>query len=114
MITASLRMVVPGRRKDEVIRAMRSLKGPTSAQPGCVDCRILEDADDAGVVLYVEEWGSREQLERHIRSDHYRRLLVIMEMSNERPDIRFDTVSRRQGLELVEAIRAPAQGSPHR
>ncbi len=114
MITASLRMVVPGRRKDEVIRAMRSLKGPTSAQPGCVDCRILEDADDAGVVLYVEEWGSREQLERHIRSEPYRRLLSIMEMAAERPEIRYDTVSQRQGFELVEAIRSPALGLARR
>ena len=114
MITASLRLVVPGRRKAEAVRAMRSLKGPTSAQPGCVDCRILEDADDASVLLYVEEWGSWEQLERHIRSDQYRRLLSIMEMANERPEIRFDTVSQRQGFELVERLRSPASGSVNR
>ena len=114
MITASLRVVVPGRRKAEVVRALRSLKGPTSAQPGCVACRILEDADEEGVVFYVEEWGSLERLERHIRSDHYRQLLAIMELSQEQPELRYDTVSQRQGFELVEAIRSPAPGSAHR
>ena len=114
MITASLRVVVPGRRRTEAMRAMRSLKGPTSAQPGCVACRILEDADEEGVLFYVEEWGSRERLERHIRSGHYRQLLAIMEMSQEQPQLRYDTVSQRQGFELVEAIRSSAANSAKR
>ena len=77
----------------------------TSAQPGCVDCRILEDVDDETLVIYIEEWGTREHLERHIRSDRYTRLLEIIERSDEQPDIRYDTVSQHQGIELIEAVR---------
>ena len=102
---ASLRLVVAGHRKAEVLQALRSLQGPTSVQAGCVDCRILEDVDDETLIFYVEEWGTREQLVRHIRSDHYTRLLAIIEMSSGPPDLRYDTISRRQGLELVEAVR---------
>ncbi len=62
MIIASLRLVVPWRRKAEVLEALRSLRGPTSAQPGCVDCRILEDVDDETLVIYIEEWGTVARL----------------------------------------------------
>ena len=105
MIVARVRLVVPRHLKVEAVRAMRALQGPTSAKPGCVDCRILEDVDDKTLIFYIEEWGSCEQLERHIRSDHYRRLLAIIEMSSEWPDIRYDTVSQHEGIEFVEAIR---------
>ena len=105
MITASLKLVVPQKRTAEVLKILRSLLGPTNAHPGCASCEIYRDALDDRVFLYVEEWGSREQLESHIRSDHYRRLLAVMEVASEWPEIRYDTVSERQGFELVEAIR---------
>ena len=105
MIAASLRLVVPEKRKAEVLKSLRSLLGPTSAQAGCAGCGIYRDALDDGIYLYVEEWGSREQLERHIRSDLYLRLLAVMEIAVEQPEVRYDTVSERQGFELVEAIR---------
>ncbi len=106
MIAASLRLVVPEQRRTEVLKTLRSLLGPTAAQPGCARCEVYRDAFDDSVYLYIEEWGSREQLERHIRSDHYRRLLAVMEVAAEQPQVRYDTVSERQGFELVKAIRS--------
>ena len=107
MIAVSLRLVVPRERRTEVLRTLRSLVGPTGAQAGCARCELYRDALEDGVYLYVEEWGSREQLERHIRSSRYRRLLAVMEAASEQPDVRYDTVSERQGFELVEAVRSP-------
>ena len=109
MITASLRLVVPQKRQAEVLKTLRSLVGPTSARSGCVRCEIYRDVLDDSVYLYLEEWGSREQLERHIWSDHYRRLLGVMEAATEQPEIEYSTVSERQGFELVEAIRSAEQ-----
>lgn len=112
MIAASLRLVVPEKRKAEVLKTLRSLLGPTSAQAGCAGCWIYRDALDDAIYLYVEEWGSREQLERHIRSDLYRRLLALMEIAVEEPEVRYDTISERQGFELAEAIRSPVRVRP--
>ncbi len=106
MIATSMKFVVPQERGTEVLRTLRSLLGPTKAEAGCVRCEIYRDALDDDIYLYLEEWGSREQLERHIRSAHYRRLLAIMELASEKPEVRYDTVSERQGFELVEKIRS--------
>ncbi len=77
------------------------------AQPGCAGSRLLRDVDDDGVLVYLEQWGSRELLERHLRSGYYRKLLAVMEMASEPPEIRFDTISERRGMGLVEEVRAP-------
>jgi len=111
MITASFRVKLAPRRRADVFQTLRSVQGPSSARPGCVACHVLRDAQDENVLLYVEEWGSREQLERHIRSDQYRRLLEVMELSSEPPEIRFDTICRREGIELVAAVREDAASS---
>ena len=55
MIAASLRLVVPEKRKAEVLKSLRSLLGPTSAQAGCAGCGIYRDALDDRV------WSKREQ-----------------------------------------------------
>ena len=107
MITATLRLEVPPQRMADALGVLRSLLGPISAQPGCAGCGLYSDVRDENVVLFVEEWGSREHLDRHLRSDHFRRILAAMEIAARPPELRFDTVSERQGLELVEAVRKP-------
>ncbi len=57
------------------------------------------------VLRFVERWRSREEMERHIRSDRYLRILAAMELSSERPEISFHAVSETKGLELIEGLR---------
>jgi len=110
MITATLKVTVSPQHRSAALRTLRSVQGPTRAKPGCVGCHILYDDQEPTVLIYTEGWGSREQLERHLRSTQYRRLLAVAEMSEEPPEIQYDTVSRREGIELLEAERA--EGSP--
>ncbi len=108
---ATLRMVAPPGRRDEVLRALRWLAGPTRSRPGCIECRILQDLDDGDALVLVEEWTSAEALVRHLRSADYRRLLAVADLAAEPPEIHFDRVVERRGLELVAEIRgcgAPA------
>jgi quinol monooxygenase YgiN len=66
---------------------------------------MYQDVDDENVISLVEEWVSQCDLERHIRSPNYRRLLAVMESSLEPPSVVFNTVSRAAGIEVIEAIR---------
>jgi hypothetical protein len=49
-------------------------------------------------------------LARHLRSEDYRLVLAAIEMSQEAPQLHFDTVAVRGGLEVVEAARTPRKG----
>ena len=102
---ATLRMVTPPERRDEFLHALRWLAGPIRARAGCAGCRILQDLDDENALVFVEEWASREAFTRHLRSDDYRRLLALADLAVEPPEIQFDRLTERRGLDLVAEIR---------
>ena len=105
MDVATLRMVAPPGRRDEIVDVLRWLAGPVRAHRGCAGCRILQDLDDEDALVLVEEWTSRRAFERHLRSDDYRRLLAVAELAAEPPEICFDRISERRGLDLVAEVR---------
>ena len=104
-VLARVRMVAPEDKRQEIVRTLRSLLEPTQVEPGCVTCHFYQDVQDENVLNYVEEWCSQEDLERHLRSDQYRKLLAVIDAAAEPPEIRFDTVSQTRGIETIEAAR---------
>ncbi len=87
-----------------------SLKGPTEALAECRDCRVLQDAKDENVLTYLVTWEGQEELEEHLRSDRFRRLLPYIEMSREPPEISFSTIDQVRGIEfMVEMLSAKTQ-----
>jgi quinol monooxygenase YgiN len=90
----------------EACRALRSLLGPVRAQPGCSATRLLRDLDEETALTFVEEWRALPDLEGHLRSAAFRKLLAVMELASEAPEVEFDEVTSRSGLELVEAVLA--------
>ena len=106
MIIFTLRIKVPAERRKVFLDSARLTIGPTKVQPGCISCEFYQNLNDPDVVLYVEEWESRENLEHHIKSDPYRIILSLMELSAETPEIKLNTISKTEGLEAIEALRS--------
>jgi quinol monooxygenase YgiN len=105
MIILSLRMMVSPAKRNEVLDTLRLLAGPTSAEAGCIRFGFYEDLRDKNTFLLVEEWESQEYLDRHIRSEDFRKILAVMDTAIERPEIKFVTVSNAAGMELIEELR---------
>jgi len=103
--TLSLTLSEPDRRK--VITSLHPLIGSTRTQPGCRVCSLLFDAEDPRRLVLWEEWDSQDQLVCHLGSEDYRLVLAAIELSQEAPQVCFDTVAARGGLEVVEAARTP-------
>ena len=107
MIHASLKVVLPAERREEAQRIVRSLLGPVSAVPGCLGCGFYTDAQNENTLCYVEDWETEEDLQRHIRSDDYRKFLALIDLSSEPPDLKFHRVSQTFGLEYLSRVRSP-------
>ena len=105
MIIAILRMSVSSEKRDDAIRTLRLIMGPTQAQLSCISCRLYQDVEDENLVSLVQEWESREALETHIRSNDYRNVLAVMELASEPPEIKFVESLKTNGMELIEEIR---------
>jgi quinol monooxygenase YgiN len=103
--TLSLVLSEPDRRK--VIASLRPLINSTRAQLGCRVCSLLVDSEDPRRLVLWQEWDNQDQLARHLCSEDYRLVLAAIEMSQEAPQLHFDTVAARGGLEVVHAARTP-------
>jgi quinol monooxygenase YgiN len=105
MIVGTLRILPGPDRRADVLEILRSILGPVLAQPGCVDCSIYEEEGPDRAVLLIERFDTDEALRAHLRSELYRRILGALELSEGRPDVRFERVSAREGLEVTERQR---------
>jgi quinol monooxygenase YgiN len=109
MIHVSLKVTAPADRREEALRIVRSLLGPTSAEPGCLNCGCYADAQNEKTLCYVEDWQTEEDLERHIRSDDYRKFLALIDLSSEPPELKFHKVSETFGIEYLSRVRSLAR-----
>jgi quinol monooxygenase YgiN len=57
------------------------------------------------MLTLIEEWESREALDRHVRSNDYRKILAAMDLASEPPEVQFCSVLKESGMELIEEIR---------
>jgi len=103
MILVTLRIVIPTERRDEVIKTITSLLGPAQVQPGCANYRFYQEINHENSLILMEEWESQEDLDRYIRSDQYRKILAVMDMSSEEPEVKFNMVSQTAEMEFVKA-----------
>jgi quinol monooxygenase YgiN len=92
-------------KRDELRRALYSLSGQTEAERGCTSCRLYQEVPDSGLLRIESRWIATSDLLRHIRSDSYKKMLLLMELGIEPPSIEFYTVSAFRGLDLIYEAR---------
>ena len=105
MVHTTVRMVIPPQKRAEALQILNVIAERTRIQPGCLSCRIYHDEQVEAVFLVEEVWKSQEDMDRHLRSDDYRHVLFVTEMAVEPPEIKFQTVSRSAGIEIIEKAR---------
>jgi quinol monooxygenase YgiN len=111
MIVQTLRLVPVVERRSEMLELLRSVQGPTMAQPGCAGCALYEEVGCEHAVVLVERWADAAALATRLASDGYRRVLAAMELSRSPPEVRFEHVSETEGMAMIERSRA---GLPRR
>lgn len=56
--------------EDALRGVLESFVGPTRKEDGCLRYDLYVDLDSAGKFTFVEEWESREALDKHGQSEH--------------------------------------------
>lgn len=108
MIIELIGISVPPRKKQEVGKALASYIGPIQVQPGCVSCQLTQSWPVQNGFQVEARWDCQENLVGHLRSDIYKRLLLLMELGDGPPVLEFFTVVEIRGLDLVESARTAA------
>jgi quinol monooxygenase YgiN len=107
MMQATFRLVAPVGKRQEFLDVLLRLKGPTEALAECRACWICQDVDDDHVFTYFVQWDTQEDLESHLRSERFRRLLPYIEMSVEPPVVSFGSIEHIRGIEFLIAVLSP-------
>ena len=105
MIHSTIKIVISPEKRDDAIAILRSMAERTRVESGCISCRIYRDVQEQRTLMIEEIWKDEEDLNRHLRSNEYRNVLLVMEMAEKQPEIRFETISRVTGIETIEKAR---------
>ena len=105
MILATIRVMVSARKIDEALRILRSVTEQSKVQPGCLACQVYRGGEEDNYLMLEQLWDTEANLEHHLQSDQYQKVLLVMEMAIKKPEIRFDTISLSTGIETIERAR---------
>jgi quinol monooxygenase YgiN len=64
------------------------------------------EVEDECLFLFREEWEARDDLDNHLRSDHFGILAGSMSLLKAEPDIGFNTIASTAGAEEIRTARA--------
>jgi len=102
---ATIRMTIPAKKRKEALVILGSIIEQTRLEEGCISCRLYQEVKDDRALMLEESWSSKAGLDRHLASDKFRTVLLVVEMSAESPEIRFDAISHSAGIETIEKVR---------
>ena len=105
MVRSIIRMLIPLEKQSEALDILGSMIEQTQFEPGCISSRLYRGVEDVRAIMLEELWASDEDVQHHLQSDKYRKILLVVEMAEESPEIRFDTIDHSTGVERIEQAR---------
>ena len=105
MIIFSIRIVVKTKKRKAVIDNIHLFGAPISLEPGCISYRTSQGTKDLNEITLTGEWKTREDLDRHLKSEDFRKIMTLLDMSTSPPEIKLSEVSEQQGMEVIKTAR---------
>lgn len=105
MLLSTLKIKIPLEEKDKIQKVLSQVTSLIRLKSGCTHAAAYQDFENSNNIMLYEIWDTKESLHRHLSSTHYKKILALIELSITPPDIKFHSVSKVQGMELIEALR---------
>ena len=103
MVQLLVRLVASPGRVVDVVEALRAVMRPAQQVRGCSFAGVYVSANDSRRVVYVEDWDDAGELRGQFGTERFHRLLELLEMAADRPDVEFRVVSETHGLEYISS-----------
>jgi quinol monooxygenase YgiN len=92
-------------KRTELMQTLVSMIEPAGKEKGCLSYDVFCDIDGKTVFSLIEEWETREDLDRHIGSDRFSVLLGTKSLLAKPMEMKIHTVSHSEGMEVVNVLR---------
>jgi quinol monooxygenase YgiN len=70
---------------DRILELSKEMVEKTVKEEGCIKYELFQDVKDPNVLVIVEEWEDQAALDRHMASEHFKRLVPQMNELREKP-----------------------------
>ena len=64
---------------DVVLPLYQELIDKTRQEPGCISYVLFHDLKEPGHFVFIEEWIDRAALDAHVQSEHFQRLVPLID-----------------------------------
>lgn len=106
MIDATIKLTAPPEKRKEIIQTFKAMLGPIRHSEGCLSCNCYVDIEAENHIFFKEEWSTREELDSHLKSNHFGVLVGVMKLLTQEPVIRFNTIAAtEEAEELISCKR---------
>ncbi|WP_289020543.1 antibiotic biosynthesis monooxygenase family protein [Desulfobacter postgatei] len=105
LIRASIRIHLSLKKQREALEILKSVREQTKVEPDCIYTRLYRGSDDENILMLEELWRGEQALLNHLKTDIYRRVLLVIEMSDIQPEISFDRILASDGIETIKKAR---------
>lgn len=105
MIIMRITMKALMEKRTEMMQTLLSMIEPAGKEKGCLSYNVFCHMEDNHVFSLIEEWETREDLDRHIRSERFSVLLGTKSLLAKPSEINIHTVSHSEGVEVINALR---------
>ncbi len=106
MIQAMLKMDFAPGKINEAVNILRSIVERIRATKGCISCSVFQEAGNEYSIVFEEKWQCDADLQSHLQSEEYKSVLMVIEMANKNPEIRFEKISEMGGVEIIREARS--------
>ena len=101
MVQMLVKLSASPERVDGILDALRSVMRQAQQARGCDFAGVYLSATDRQRIEYVEDWGDGDDLRRQFGTTRFHRLLELLEMAADRPDVEFRVITAAHGLEYI-------------
>jgi quinol monooxygenase YgiN len=105
MMMLRLKVNPSERDRPQLLGALRAQRAQTAGIFGCLEFSILAGVEPPGALVVFQQWEEERYLQRYLRSDSFKRVLEMMELSVATPELHFYEVQACTGLETVANAR---------
>ena len=105
MIVLKITLHIIPEKQLEMMQTLQSMIEPTAKEAGCISHDVFYDIEDKCHFSLLQEWETREDLDRHIASHRFGVLLGTKALLCEPLEVQILTVSHLEGMDAIYAVR---------
>jgi quinol monooxygenase YgiN len=106
MIHATIKLFLDRTKIEKAAEILTAMAERIRSLPGCLGCELYQNVINSNVMVFEADWEREKDLDRHIASDEYRNLLMVMEMASMPPEIKFIPISESSGMDRIVRVRS--------